>query len=765
VRRFGARSWSAGVASIVVALSLASAAGAMGGNSDLVALVNPMIGTEGNGHTFPGADLPFGMVQFSPVSVGTGAGGYEYSESRLRGFSLTRMSGAGCTNYGDVPLMPTTQPPGSSPASDAAAFTDAFSHRDEIAQPGSYQVRLSSGISVALSVTTRTGLGVFSYPSTATRGTLLINPSAAANPQAATIRVRGRNEVVGSATSAAFAGACGHPPGSYTVYFALAFDRPFDRFGTWSGSRLVPGGRERAGSDVGAFVSFDTREARSVRVKVGLSFVSTDNALGNLAAEGTSWSFATVRARARAQWKQLLQRIRVTGGSQADRVVFYTALYHSLLHPNVFSDANGQYIGGDGQVHTADGYTRYTNFSEWDTYRSEMPLLALLAPQQTSDMLRSLLAAGQETGQLPKWPVANAETGLMVGDPSDSIIADAYAFGARGFDASLALHEMLLGAGAPLSNQTPPANLANGYVERPALGAYLSRGYIPGAASTTLEYAIADFAISQLASALGDQADYETFLARSGSWKQLFNPQTGFIEPRLANGSFPSTFDPASTSGFVEGNGAQYTLMVPQDMSELLAGIGPVSSTVQRLDQFFAQLNAGPDAPHAWLGNEPSFSAPYAYLWLGAPSHTEAVVRQALSSLFTPQPNGLPGNDDLGAMSSWYVWNALGLYPVIPGVPGLAIVSPLFPSATIMLANGATLQIRAANAVGADPYVQALELNGASYDASWLPLAQVAGGATLDFTLGAGPSDWATGPASAPPSFTTSTSGLGTANH
>jgi predicted alpha-1,2-mannosidase len=268
---------------------------------------------------------------------------------------------------------------------------------------------------------------------------------------------------------------------------------------------------------------------------------------------------------------------------------FYTALYHALLHPNVFSDANGQYIGGDGQVHVANGYTRYANFSEWDIYRGEMQLLALLAPHQASDMIRSLITAGQETGQLPRWPVANAETGLMVGDPSDAVIADAYAFGARGFDADLALREMLAGAVAPQPDQAQAP--ASRYLERPSLGAYLRLGYIPGAASTTLEYSTADLAISQLASALGDQADYQTMLARSANWKQTFDKHTGFIEPRLANGTFPPGLAPTSTTGFVEGNGWQYTFTVPQDMSGLLAAIGPASAARQRLDRFFTKLN------------------------------------------------------------------------------------------------------------------------------------------------------------------------------
>ncbi len=749
------RTWFAATASIAISLALASAA-AGATRVDPWALVDPMIGTDGNGHTFPGADVPFGMVQFSPVTVGGGPGGYQYSEPRLRGFGVTRLSGAGCTNFGDVPMMPTTHPPASSPASDPAAFTDGYSHRNEVARPGSYQVQLSSGISVALSVTTRTGLGVFTYPATAARGTLLINPSASANHEDATIQVLGRDEVVGSATSAAFGGGCGHPPGAYTVYFALAFQQPFTRFGTWSGSRIVPGGRQRAGRNVGAFVSFHTRTAPTVRVKVGLSYVSVADARGNLATEATSWSFARVQARARTQWDDLLQRIRVTGGSQADGTMFYTALYHSLLHPNVFSDANGRYLGADGRVHVALGYTRYANFSGWDIYRSEMPLLALLAPKQTSDMIQSLLADGEEGGQLPRWPVANAETGLMVGDPSDAIIADAYAFGARGFDAALALREMLLGAGVSEPGQARQATVARSYVERPALAAYLARGYIPGAAATTLEYAIADFAVSQLASALGDQSDYQTLLARSMDWKHIFNPQTGFIEPRLANGDFPSSFDPTSTTGFVEGDSSQYTLMVPQDMGELLAGMGPPSRTVQWLNGFFKELNAGPAAPYAWLGNEPSFSAPYAFLWLAEPWRSEEVVHRALASLFSSQPSGLPGNDDLGAMSSWYVWNALGLYPAIPGVAGLVVGSPLFPAASVTLPSGAQLQILAPNASPANSYVQALEVNGAVDDSSWLPIGQVAAGGTLDFTLGTSPSMWATAAGSAPPSFGTS---------
>jgi predicted alpha-1,2-mannosidase len=404
-------------------------------------------------------------------------------------------------------------------------------------------------------------------------------------------------------------------------------------------------------------------------------------------------------------------------------------------------------------VHTATGYTHYTNFSGWDIYRGQMQLLALLAPQKASEMIRSLVEDGEETGQLPRWPVANAETGLMVGDPSDAIIADAYAFGARDFDAELALHEMLHGASTPQPIQAQAqASKSTGYLERPALAAYLRRGYIPGAGSTTLEYALADFAISQLASALGDQADADALLNRSANWKQLLNPQTRFIEPRLGNGSFPATYSPTSTTGFVEGDGWQYTWMVPQDMADLLSAIGPKPAR-QRLDSFFARLNAGPTAPHAWLGNEPSFLSPFAYLWLGLPWRAEAVIHTALATLFTAKPNGLPGNDDLGALSSWYVWNALGLYPVIPAVAGLAIGSPLFPHATITLANTTILKITT-HTNTSDHYIRSLTIDGQPYETSWLPLATIASGGTLAFTLGPKPAAWATTATSTPPSFT-----------
>jgi predicted alpha-1,2-mannosidase len=713
-----------GPAVLLLALAIATHAAAA---ADPASFVDPFVGTAGSGNTFPGATLPFGMVQFSPSTLPGSRGGYRFGDTTLQGLALTRLSGAGCSNYGDLPLLPVPSPPAAATAQ--AAQTTSFSHAHEVARPGFYGVRLDSGIDVALTATTRTGLARFTFPATATAGTVLMSPSEAANARTATIATEGRTTVLGSSTSVAFTGACGALPGTYTLYFAAVFDRP------WSATST-----DATGVQTGASFTFDTSARRDVSVKIGVSFVSTDDALLNLQHEGTSWNVTAVAARARAQWDALLGRVHVDDGSQAVRETFYTALYHALLHPNVASDVDGRYLGVDGAVH-AGSRIHYTNVSGWDVYRSQIPLLALVAPAQTSDIAQSLVDDASAIGRLPKWLLANVETGILVGDPSDAILAEAYAFGARRFDARLALRELTAGATDPTSVRLPGGAT---YVERPRLADYLARGYVPGAASTTLEYALADFAVSRLARALGDAGDTRLFLGRSANWRKVFDPTTGLVEPRRPDG----TFDESGASGFVEGDAAQYTLLVPQDFRDLLAAMGPRSAVVSRLDAFFSELNAGPTAPHAWLGNEPSFFAPFAYVWLGAPARTQAVVRRALTTLFSTLPDGLPGNDDLGATSAWYVLGALGLYPAIPGVAGFAVTTPLFPHVTVELAGGRSLELTTRGSGG---YVRSLTLDGRPWRSTWLPLSALGRRSRLVFTLSRTPTTW--GAAAPPPSF------------
>ena len=664
-----------GILALLVAAGLSACGATVRGQAprqDLASYVDPFIGTANGGDTFPGADVPFGMVQWSPDNSG-GPGGYSYSGHTLRGFSLTHLSGAGCSAYGDVPFLPVTALPSGDPAN------------AESATAGYYSVTLSSGVRAQLTVTQRTGFGRFTYPS-GTQPVMLIKAGTSANRSGgATVSVVGDNEVVGAETSGGFCGA----GDTYTVYFAVQFQQPFGAFGTWNGALTQAGSRAGVGAGTGAYVVATPAAGGVVRMKVGVSFVSTQNAVANLKAEDPGWSFQAVRAKATATWNRMLSAITVTGGTHAELTTFYTALYHSLLQPNVFSDVNGQYLGFDGRVHQARGYTQYANFSGWDIYRSEVQLLSLLAPQQTSDMMQSLVNDAAQGGWLPKWPLANGYTGVMNGDSADPIIADAYAFGARSFNVKSALAAMVHGA-------TVVGSAPGGYVERPGLSSYLSLGYEAGHAATTLEYNTDDFAIAQLAQALGDTSIAQRFMRRAQGWQFLIDPASGFLEPLNAAGVFPSQFNPTSQAGYREGDAYQYNWLVPFNVAGLAQSLGGAATVIPRLNSFFQQLNAGPDAANYWAGNEPGLETPWEYDFLGDPSATTAVVRSVLATLYTPTPGGLPGNDDLGAMSSWYVWAAMGMYPEISGDPGCARPRP----------------VRAALPAGADPPAQRPHLYG-----------------------------------------------------
>jgi len=714
----------------------------------LLHYVDPFIGTIHGGNVFPGATVPHGMVQWSPDTSAGGLsmpGGYNYGDPIIRGFSLTHLSGAGCAAFGNIPFMPVTAPVTTPPLPNGSPYSTRFTHADEQASPGYYAVRLASGIGVRLTVTPRTGLGVFTSPGGRDMS-LLINPGSSAGATSnvdgarwAAIRIDGHDRISGSATAGSFC----HLHNSYTVYFAAQFNRPFSTFGTWDAMTVHPGVRNGDGPHAGGILTFDTSSQRAVLVKVGLSYVSVRDAMANLRAESPGWSFAALRRQATTIWNRALNAIQATGGMPDEERVFYTALYHALLQPTVFSDADGRYMGFDDRVHIATGYTQYANFSGWDIYRSEVPLLSWLWPRATGDMMQSLVADARQGGWLPRWPVANDYTGEMNGDSADPIIAGAYAFGARHFDVHTALRYMLKGA-------SQPGIGPRGYQERPGLGDYLQRGYVVpqsggwGAASTTLEYAVDDFAIAQLARALGAAAVYRVYMGRAANWRHVFNPATGFVEPRTPSGTFPPSLDPSSMDGFVEGNAWQYTWMVPQDLGGLFAAMGGGQAVSSRLDRFFARLASGPRAPYDWPGNEPDLEVPWEYDFAGGPWRTQAVVRRIMTGLYTASPGGLPGNDDLGTLSSWYVWAAIGLYPEIPGVPGFALGSPLFPHIAITFPDGGQVMIDAPHASAGAPYVHDLQLNRRPYNQAWLPLARLGGNPRLLFHVRSTPSPtWA----------------------
>jgi predicted alpha-1,2-mannosidase len=725
--------------------------------ADHASLVNPLVGTGGDaGHTFPGAVVPFGMVQFSPVSARTtNPGGYAYGDTTVRGFALTRLSGAGCPNLGGVPIMPLRQAFGQYPFPAAR-----FSHRQERASPGRYRVRLSTGIDVDLTATQRTAFATFRFP---TRTAYLAFDVGGGATDQSSVRVErlGPSTIQGAVTDDGFCGG----PASPTTHFVARFGQPFAAFSSWGEDGVVqPAVTREAVNTGGALLRFRLPPDRTLRVAVGISYVGTGNAARNLRAE-SSWNGEALARRARASWNAVLGRARVEGGTPAQRRTFATALYHSLIHPSLASDVNGQYRGRDGTVRTARGYRRYTHISGWDTYRTQMPLLALLVPQVASDVAQSIVAGAAEAGAA-KWELGGTETGIMVGDPAPLLVATADAFGARRFDRARAFPALRPDEpdGGPFVYPSHAQPLAGGrfgaYVRRPGYGDYLTRGFVPfdhavgfirGPASTTLEYALADFALSRLAEATGHRRDAQPYRSGSRTWRQLFNPATRYLEPRLADGSFIPGFSPTSEDGFVEGNAAQYTWFVPHDVAGLVRLLGWERAARARLDRFHRRLDSSHLAPYAWLGNEPSFGTPWLYNWLGAPWRTQAVVRRAVNTLFRPLPAGLPGDDDLGALSSWYVWSALGLYPAVPAVGGLAVASPLFPAVELRTGLG-RLRLEAPGAGTGAPYVHGLRLDGRPLERTWLPLSSLRGARTLRFDLRSSPSTrWAV--RSRPPSF------------
>ncbi|GAB2739628.1 GH92 family glycosyl hydrolase [Amycolatopsis magusensis] len=739
---------------VLVLSLLCAGVPAAGGNTvnstdtfDPTTYVNPLTGTApgdpelnakmgdgwGNGNTYPGATLPHGMTQWSPATPSAPPGGYSYEDTEITGFGLTHESGAGCPMYGDAPIMPVPEPPAVSPATDPARYHSGFRHDDERAAPGTYSVRLESGIEVRLAAALRGGAGAFTFPAGAD-ATLLVDAGGSANgASAASVRILGDDTLVGQVTSGEFCGA----PATYTLYFAYRFSRPFRAHGTWSADALTPGGRSADGQESGGWVTFD--ESR-VEATAGISFTDAEGAMTNL----ETLSHDQVAAAAHRAWRTELGRIRVAGGREEDLRTFYTALYHVMLGPTVFSDADGRYRGFDDRVHhVRPGRLQYANFSGWDTYRTHMQLVALLDPRRASDMAQSLVDAAQQSGWLPRISFANRHTSVMAGDPSSPILAGALAFGARDFDTTAALAAMVRGA-------TVPGDPATGYVPREGLRHYLDHGYLPiglidrsGAAGMTLEYTTSDFSIAQFAAELGDRGTAAEFTRRAQNWQHLLDPGTGSVAPRLADGSLLPVRGRSRMTGWVEGSQAQYAWMVPYNLDGLVTAAGGPEAVVARLDDHFAKLNEGSRSRHAFLGNEPNLVTPWVYHAAGAPWRTQEVVRRAQRELFSAQPDGLHGNDDLGAMSAWYVWTALGLFPAIPGRAELALTTPLFPKAVLQRGSGQELVIRAPRAPDAG-YLREVTVNGRAHDRAYLEPDFVETGGVLDLRLGDTPRrDWA----------------------
>jgi predicted alpha-1,2-mannosidase len=604
----------------------------------------------------------------------------------------------------------------------------------------------------------------------------------------AQVRIDTANRTIsGSVTSGNFCGYIGTADrrSYYTLYFVAHFDVPFLSTGTWQDSTVQPGTKEARGGTTygtkgfvptgkgsGGWVVLDTSKSASVSLRVGISYVSEQNAEANLRAENPAGnSFAKVREKAHAAWNDALNRMEIEGGTHDEQVVFYTALYHTLMGENLYSDMDGRYLGMDGKIHVvaAPQKAQYSTFSGWDVYRSQLQLLTLLEPDIAGDIAQSLLnQANQNGGEWDRWTHNSGITHVMNGDPAAPAIADILAFGGRNFDAKAAYQSLLQAATIPTAHDLSNEGCAVECVgQRPSLDQWLKLHYIPvgahawGPAADTLEDATADFSISELARRMGDNATRKQFLERAQYWKNIFNPQAtpegGYIQNRNADGTWPK-FDPASDEGFVEGSAAQYLWMVPFNAKGLFTMLGGMEKASQRLNAFFynpdgslAVTKSG--GLHAELDNEPSIETPWLFNFLGQPWKTQEAVRKVLNSIWTNSPKGLPGNDDLGEMSSWYVWSAMGMYPEIPGRAELVMGSPLFSAIHIRRAAGDIL-VKSHGGGSNAPYVQSVKVNGQSTTKTWLPESFVEHGGTVEFELSATPDKkWGAGEEDAPPSF------------
>jgi predicted alpha-1,2-mannosidase len=707
----------------------------------LTRYVDPFVGTGGHGHTFPGAIVPFGMVQLSPDTRLTGwdgCSGYHYSDNIIYGFSHTHLSGTGISDYGDILFMPTLGQVYLNALSGNdtnRGYASRFDHRNETAQPGYYSVKLDENVLVELTATRRAGMHRYTYPRT-DAANIILDLAHRDKVTDSGLRITGPTTIVGWRRSQAWAK-------DQLVFFAAKFSQPFTEFGIAVDDKLRQGQKEANGKNLKAYFRFNTSSGAPVLLKVGISATSIDGALRNVAEEIKGWDFDAVRQAASQAWETELRKIEVEGGSETQRKNFYTGLYHTMTAPNLFMDVDGQYRGRDFQSHQVSGFENYTVFSLWDTFRAAHPLYTIIDQKRTRDFINTFLAQYEQGGRLPVWELAANETDTMIGYHAVSVIADAAAKGIRGFDLQKAFEAMKHSAEA------------NHF----GLRGYKDRGYLEmeeerESVSKVLEYAYDDWCIAEVARLLGRTDDYHHYLRRAQSYKNVFDRESGFVRPR-SNGGWLTPFEPREVNfGFTEANSWQYTFFVPQDVSGLIDLLGGRQKFAAKLDALFsapAQTVGREQADITGLigqyahGNEPSHHMAYLYNYAGLPWKTQARVREILDRFYSPTPDGLIGNEDCGQMSAWYVLSAAGFYSVTPGSPIYAIGTPLFPEVRFNLENGKRFVIKAHGVSDRNFYIQSARLNGKPYSKSYLTHNTIIDGGELVFEMGPGPNkSWGT---------------------
>ena len=699
---------------------------------DYVNLVDPIIGTGGHGHTFPGATVPFGMVQISPDTRWEdwdGSSGYHFSDKTIMGFSQTHLSGTGAPEYCDVLLMPTVGKVKILPGDEnnpKSGYRSAYSHNNEHATAGYYSVILDdNNVKAELTATTRSGFHRYTFPASDSSN-IIIDLKNRDHVIESNIEIISDTEIQGLRRSKRWAD-------DQYVYFYAKFSKPFKKTGIALNDSLVAGIKKAQGTNIRAFVQFRTKDQEEVLVKIGISAVDIAGARKNLETENPGWNFEKVANAAKEKWNTFLSKIEVEGGSEKQQRIFYTALYHTAIAPNIFMDVDNRYRGVDHKVHKAEGFINYTVFSLWDTFRANMPLYTIIDPARYQEFIKTFLEMYRISGVLPQWELAGNNTATMIGYHTHSVILDGYMKGIRGFDENLAFEAMKKRV--------------------QDIGYYKDLGYIPadkegGSVSEVMEYSYNDWSVSRMAKLLNKAEDFHDYSYRSQFYKNMFDASTGFMRPKNSDREWVTPFDPSEGSEhFVEGNSFQYSLFAPHDVNGLIDLIGGDKKFIGWLDTLFTKqskhdgnvIDASGLIGQYAHGNEPSHHMAYLYNYAGVPWKTQAIIRQILDTLYDDQPNGLSGNEDCGQMSAWYILSAMGFYQVCPGTPDYVIGTPIFDKVTINLENGKKFTVKAINPSSENKYIQSVTLNGTSYTKSYFTHQDILDGAEFVFTMGASP--------------------------
>ena len=694
-----------------------------------VDFIDPFIGTGFHGHTYPGATVPFGAVQLSPdTRAGNwdACAGYHYDDSTLTGFSHTHLSGTGCIDLGDLLIRPTTQTV--DPSRQPMYAPAAFRHEDEKAEAGYYAVLLhEEGIRAELTATAHTGVHRYTFPKESTPTVIVDLKHSLDNEHIyeSSLQVVNPHEITGMRNTRGWSD-------NQRIYFVIQCSQPFEKATLVSNQKALEG-KEAEGTDLQALLKFKDRTSEPIVMKVGLSIVSVENARENLQAEVEGFDFDAVKQAAYHTWNDAVSAIKVEGGTEEQKTNFYTALYHSMVVPNVVSDVNGQYRRHDQTIgQLPQGAVQYSTFSLWDTFRAWNPMMTLIDTTLVTNMIHSFLHIYDASGELPLWPLSAGETGTMIGYHSASVIADAYMKGIRGFDAEKALEALVVSS------------------EKNQKGAdyYISKGFIPSnikkeSISCLLEFAYDDWCIAQLAQALGKQEIYDTYIRRSQQYLNVFDGATRFFRPKRMDGNWETPFNPNEVGrAYTEATAWQYRFFVPHDVNGMVQLFGGKEAFTSALDDIFhtdAQVDGdlvditGLIGQYAH-GNEPSHHIAYLYNYIGQPWKTQAMTRRLLDEMYAPTPEGIVGNEDCGQMSAWYILSSLGLYAVCPGSNEFTFTTPLFEKATLQLANGKTLTITA-NHPEKNLYIDKVELNGKEIETNFVTYEQLMGGGELHFSL------------------------------